>query len=235
MHITRLLATILTAASVFYASASDFFSTEKSEELITFGARIGVNTSNATVSDNVAQSYNVSGWGTGFDAGVVCNLNFRDYLSLQPGVYFQSRSNDYSYVFPVSGDSSYLTQLGHFRSYNLVIPVMGVVHFNITDRVRWNVGAGPYVSFCLGSDRTNRVTLASNQAAAYLPPFNQKPKGVDLGIKLGTSINVFDHYYFGIHYMAGLSGPWKDIRRENLKTICGGYNKAWTFTIGYDF
>lgn len=44
---------------------------------------------------------------------------------------------------------------------------------------------------------------------------------------MGTGIQVLDHYYLGVHYEAGCTKVWKH--------SLAGRNKAWTFTIGYDF
>ena len=84
------------AASV-PASAQSFFDTSTPSQLINFGARIGVNSSNRTVSDDFYNLWNKNSWGTGFDLGVVADINIRQYLSVQPGIFFQSRSGDYTY------------------------------------------------------------------------------------------------------------------------------------------
>lgn len=238
MKLRNLLLTLILSATCPLAGAADFFSTEKCDKLFTLGARIGLNTSNATLSEKVVGGYNVNGWGTGFDIGAVCDLNIRDYLSVQPGLFYQSRSNDYSYVYPgaaAEGNTFNLTQLGHFRSYHLVIPVMASFHFNVSDDVRWDVDAGPYISFCLGSSRNDKSVVASDDIGDWMEPFDQKAKRTDVGLKFGTALQVLGHYYIGVHYMAGMRGPWKDIKYDNVKVGCGGANKAWTFTLGYNF
>lgn len=48
-----------------------------------------------------------------------------------------------------------------------------------------------------------------------------------MGLKMGTGFQLFDHYYIGVHYEAGL--------RSARKYKAGGHDKAWTFTLGYDF
>lgn len=219
-------------------SAMDFFSSDAPDQLFNFGVRMGINTSNSTVSDKVVAGYNVNGWGTGFDIGAVCDINFRDYLSLQPGFFYQSRSNNFSYTFPgaeASGETFYLTQLGHFRSYHFNIPVLASVHFNITKDIRWDMDFGPYLSFCLGSSRNNKSLLSTGDFGDVLVPFSSKPKSVDFGFKMGTGLRILRNYYVGIHYMAGALGAWKDMKYENFKMGCGGRNKAWTFTLGYYF
>ena len=145
--VTLFAAAALTTAS---SNAADFFSTETPEQLFNLGIRLGVNTSNRTVGSENMPGYNVQGWGTGFDLGVVADINIRDYLSIQPGAFFESRSNTYTFInmVPVYGASTdeLMTQAGTFNSYALTIPVLGSVRFNITDDIRWNIDFGPYVS-----------------------------------------------------------------------------------------
>ncbi len=150
--VTLFAAAALTTAS---SNAADFFSTETPEQLFNLGIRLGVNTSNRTVGSENMPGYNVQGWGTGFDLGVVADINIRDYLSIQPGAFFESRSNTYTFInmVPVYGASTdeLMTQAGTFNSYALTIPVLGSVRFNITDDIRWNIDFGPYVSLMFGS------------------------------------------------------------------------------------
>ncbi|MDE6340419.1 MAG: PorT family protein [Muribaculaceae bacterium] len=227
---------LLTLTLTSLSRASDFFSTERSENLFTFGARIGVNTSNRTVSSQSDYGYNVQGWGTGFDLGVVADLNIRDFISLQPGFFFESRSNTYTFIqaIPISGNEEYHSaQAGTFNSYSLVIPILANIHFNLTDDVRWNVEVGPYFAINLGSKLNNKVNLNTN----YLEgrplagnEFRARPAGGDFGLKFGTGIELFSRYTVNIDYMAGMRHAWK-----NDLTNYGGRTKAWTFTIGYNF
>lgn len=221
------------------ASADDFFSTEPAENLFTFGARIGVNTSNRTLgNDCYPDGYHNESWGTGFDLGFVANINFRNYFSIQPGIFFESRSGGYTVMGSAkdsgfSDDGSKMAQAGKRRSYNITIPVMAVVGFNVTDDVRWSVEAGPYVSFVLDSSLKNKAFIVDGQSET--PLFMQDPASVDFGFKMGTGIEVLKHYYVGAHYMAGCIDAWKDRKIANVTKNFGGHTKAWVFTIGYNF
>ena len=217
-------------------NAADFFSSEQPGRFITFGARIGVNTSNRTIDSKAfPEFYNHESWGTGFDIGAVVNLNFRDYISIQPGFFFESRSSRYTLI----GNSSNIgwdpgaecSQAGKNNTYNFTIPVMAIISFNVTDDVRWNVEVGPYVSFVLDS-KLNDTKLS------YMtePFFSQDAANIDFGFKLGTGLQVLKHYYIGAHYMAGCLDAWKDRKLANvMKQNYGGLTKAWVFTLGYDF
>ena len=218
------------------SNAADFLSTEKPSELLTFGARIGVNTSNRTVKALSAYGYSSQGWGTGFDLGAVADINLRDYISIQPGVFFESRSNTYTFIYALPGndaDETHSVQAGTFNSYSLTMPVLANLHFNLTDDLRWNVEAGPYFALNLGSKIKNKVNL-NTSFSEFFPDmtteFNAKPTAYDFGIKFGTGIELFRRYTFNVDYLAGMRHAWK-----NNYIDYGGHTKAWCFTIGYQF
>lgn len=233
LFITILLPFTLSAVS---SQASDFFSTEVSSELFTFGARIGVNTSNRTVKSLSAYGYSSQGCGTGFDLGAVADINFRNYFSIQPGIFFESRSNTYTFIYALSSPvaaESHSIQAGTFNSYSFTIPVLANFHFNLTDDVRWNVEAGPFISLNLGSKLKNKVNLNTSYSdfnPDVTTEFNAKPSACDFGLKFGTGIELFRHYTFNVDYLAGMRHAWKNNRIDY-----GGHTKAWCFTLGYIF
>lgn len=234
----------ITALMAGSASAQEFFSTASPDSDFTFGARIGLNTANRTVSHEAMPGYNVQSWGTGFDLGAVVNINIKNYLSLQPGLFFESRSGDYTFVTPVADENLdgtsgliYATQAGHLRNYNFTVPVMASFHFNLSPDIRWDVEAGPYFQFLLGSSLKNKALTSTFGNAEPLdePLFTRKPKGFDFGLKFGTGLRLFGHYTVAVHYEAGFLHAWKNLEYGNLTYSYGGCNKAWLFTVGYDF
>lgn len=212
--------------------AADFFSTEPADQLFNFGIRIGVNASNRTFPSEKFTAWNVNSWGSGFDAGVVVNLNMREYISIQPGIFFESRSGNYSYSQPYvnnKNESDNFIQLGRLRTYNLIIPVMASFNFNIADNLQWFVEAGPYAQLKLHASDSNKIQIIDQPTpTSPLKLEYAKSKFADWGFKLGTGILFNKHYSFGIHYLAGFTKVWKS-------PLEGGLNKAWTFTLGYDF
>lgn len=227
----RLILGVLGLYLAFAASAADFFSDEPSPKFFTFGARIGLNTSNRTVADKSCPGYyHNESWGTGFDLGVVANLNFRDFISLQPGFFFESRSGSFVLMDKAS-DGFGLA--GKRRSYNFTVPVIAVFGFNVTDDLRWTVEVGPYVSFLLDSEMKNVHSL--NEATAAVPLYAKKPASADFGFKMGTGLKLLSHYYIGAHYMAGCTDAWKNGAEGIMSKNFGGVTKAWVFTLGYDF
>lgn len=235
----RTITTLLAVASLAVSSfGADFFSTKPCENLFDLGVRLGVNTTNRTIDPAVIPGYEHQSWGTGFDLGVVADLNIRNYLAIQPGLFFESRSGNYSFVTSEENGlgKDYLTQIGHRRSYNLSVPVLASFRFNITDNIRWIAEFGPYFSFVLSSSMKDKALVATamtdEESDLY---FAQKPASFDFGFKIGTGLQILGHYYVGVHYEAGALKAYKDRKLGNIKESFGGRTKGWIFSLGYTF
>lgn len=227
----KLLKSLSVAALIAVASANvqaqDFFDTSAPDKFMTVGARIGINTSNQT-SPGEGKSLNLDSWGTGFTCGAVVDLNFRDFFALQPGVFFESRSHNYSYVLPIDavGASGEMTSYGHTRSTWLKIPLLASVRFNPAPSLQWAVQAGPEFGFGMGGSDKTHFDSPSTGKVDFKDGYFDLRKKWSFGWKLGTTLRYADHYLVGVHYVAGSSSVYKDK---------GGHHKAWVFTLGYDF
>lgn len=214
--------------------AQEFFDKSEAPKLFTFGARLGFNTSNRTFPAGNYMNYTMSSWGTGFNAGVVANMNFKEFLSLQPGFFFESRSGNLVNIvdyYPSGTVQSYPKthcEVDHLRAYYFTIPVLGVVKFNLSENIKWNVEFGPYLQFCLKETGQNDVEMLYLQdiTLSYVQ-YMADHRGFDVGLKMGTGLTFYQHYYVGVHYLAGLTNAWS--------LPSGGRNKSWMFTVGYDF
>lgn len=211
--------------------AQSFFDTSQPLYWFTFSGRIGFNTSNRTFPGGYYNLWNNNSWGTGFNIGALGNLNIREYLSIQPGIFFESRSGDYAYLTEyldyLNKEQTHY-EMGHLRAYYITVPVMGVVKFNISPKVQWSVELGPYYQLYLSETGQNNVSIIyrlpnSNEYGEY----TAEHKKMDVGIKVGSGLKIFDHYYLGFHYLGGFMDAWK--------LPAGGRNKSWQFSLGYDF
>lgn len=234
MRNNLILGGVLALAATVPAHGADFFDTSAAGSLIDLGVRLGVNTTNRNLNKEVFNVWNHNSWGTGVNVGAVVNMNFRNYLTIQPGIFYQSRSGQYAYVnidgYDSDGVAEYMMQYGKDRSYNFTIPVMCCIHFNLSDDIRWDVEAGPYLQLKLKSSVNGDFSypVYDNPMAnpeAYIPIEARK---TDFGMKFGTGLRILNHYLVAVHYEAGWLHPWKDSRR-------GGRNKGWIFSLGYDF
>ena len=232
------LMAIVGMLSTVQMNAQPFFDTSDAPQLFTFGGRIGFNTSNRTFPAGNYSNYMMTSWGTGFNIGAVANMNFKEYLSLQPGFFFESRSGNlvnivdyYTETYnPSTGQFETLEkthyEVNHLRAYYFTIPIMGIAKFNLAENIKWMVEFGPYLQFCLKETGENNVEMLTTQGLNYRT-YVAEHHGFDVGLKMGTSLKLYDHYYVGVHYLAGLTNAWK--------YPSGGKNKSWMFTVGYDF
>lgn len=232
MDSIKLLLTALSLATASISLAQDFLSSEPSEKLFNIGVRLGINSSNRTFGKEYFNEWNVNSWGTGFDAGVVLDLNMRDFFTIQPGFFFESRSGNYAYAqeYFYSGETEKFTQMGHYRTYNFTVPVMASFRFNVTESLRWIVELGPYAQFKLHASDNDKITVIDPQESSSSPLYTSAAKSgfFDFGVKMGTGLTLNRKYSINVHYLAGTKNVWKSPHE-------GGRNKAWVFSIGYDF
>lgn len=228
------LIAILAAGFTSQIKAQEFFDTSEVSKLFTFGARLGFNTSNRSFPSGNYINYTKTSWGLGFNVGVVANMNFKEYLSLQPGFFFQSRNSSLVNIVDYYPKGEVMTyprthyEVNDIHSYYFTIPVMAIVKFNIAERIKWNVEAGPYFQFSLKETGSNNIQMLSlNDLTLSYDQYLAEHKKTDVGIKLGTALTFYSHYYVGVHYMAGILNAWK--------VPAGGKNKCWEFTLGYEF
>lgn len=212
------------------AQSQPFFDTSDAANFFNLSARIGFNTSNRTVPPSNVSYYNHESWGTGFNAGVLANLNFKEYLTLQPGLFFESRSGNYATASDYEDlfnplDVRYV--LGHWRAYYFTIPVMGVVKFNLADNVKVSGEFGPYLQFQLKESGKGLEYFEFIPLEGHYTHYMADWKKFDVGFKMGVGLQLYQHYYVGVHYLAGMCHAWS--------RPSGGHNKSWMFTIGYNF
>lgn len=229
----RLIVALLILMTSASAQAQKFMDTSAPREIFSIGFRAGFNTSDRTFSKDYFKQWNQAGWGIGLDLGCVVDLNMRDFLSIQPGIFLQSRSGNYSFAqdyYNGSSDVDRNVQLGRYRNYNLVIPVMASLKFNLSDRIRWIAEAGPYVQYRIKSaDKDDIIDVITPQSSPSdkFSFTHVGPRRGDFGLKIGSGLLLDRKISVNVHYMAGMRQAWPDPYK-------GGHNKAWTFTVGYE-
>lgn len=231
--ISAAIATILAVSAALPTYGSDFFDTSVAERTFNIGLRAGFNTSNTTMKTPPYAVWNNSAWGLGGNFGVVADINFREWLTVQPGIFFDIRNNKYNmaymWVNPNEDDLQHRVSVGSARRGSITIPLLASVRFNISDNLRWLVEAGPYYRIQFGNDEYTEVLTSSSLTPSGEPDFiTPKLRKGELGLKIGSGLLLNRHYYIGVHYLAGFSSPFST-------SGMGGSNKSWTFTLGYDF
>ncbi len=232
----RILPFLLLLCAFVPSAEAAFFSTAPAPEIIQVGVRAGLNTSTQTIDRDCFSNWSTSGWGTGFQLGVDVPLGILDFLSVQPGFYYQLRSGNYA----VSA-SSQTGQMGHYTMSYLSIPVTVQINFNLNDNLRWSVEAGPYFSWRIGSHHNSAsisptpVSIGDDQGVVVIPGASDTynvgtlaKQKKDYGMKIGTFFLFAHKWYAGLHYYAGMTRVYKE------KEL-GGSNQQWSLSLGYNF
>lgn len=244
----KIILSIIAYLSLLPVSAQefDFFDAGLPDRLFVLGVRAGVNTSN--LSDNFSSSvsdmqWTHNQWKAGVSAGIVCDINIRNFLTLQPGFFLQRRNHDYLYML-TNESAEYLSYYeGNRSSTYFQVPILASLRMDLTSKVQWQVDFGPYFLYGIGGDDEGRYfevrfNDADNRISetAYENDFfgsKGQVKGYDWGFKMGTGIVIMEKYYVGVHYEAGCRNVLK--QSENNLWKYSGHNKAWQFSIGYNF
>lgn len=232
MTMKKLLTTIITALALISTGTvrAQLLDTSEPSTFFSLSGRIGFNTSNRTVPTSNVSHYNHESWGTGFNVGALANLHFKEYLTLQPGLFFESRSGNYAYASDYEdffNPMDVIYVLGHWRAYYFTVPVMAIVKLNLAENVKVSGELGPYLQFHLNESGKGVEYFEYLPLEGQYTHYMAQLKKVDVGLKIGFGLQFYNHYYVGAHYMAGLCNAWN--------RPSGGKNKSWMFTIGYDF
>lgn len=223
---------VLAVAFATSASAQVFFSNEEPSQFFEIGLRLGINASNRTFPKEAFNEWNVNSWGMGLDAGCVVDINIRDFISLQPGLFIELRNGTYAYAhtyYDLKHEADDLSQLGHDRSLNVTVPILASLKLNITDNLKVIAEAGPYAQYFFYDTATDKIQVIKPQSNPTDPIVvnRAKPASFDVGLKIGGGLSILHRYSFFIHYLAGGKKAWKE-------PLQGGLNKEWLFTIGYE-
>lgn len=245
--ILSIVAMLAFATSSLSAQVQDFFDAGLPEKLFTFGVRAGVNTSN--LSDNRSSAISDlklarNQWKAGFTIGAVADINIRNFLVLQPGFFIQTRNHDYSYTMVGEGRDYWGNIEGNRSSSYIQIPILASLRKDFTEELQVQVDFGPYFMYGIGGEDEQKC-FEANFGGAEGEKFNSyyheddyfgddgTVKGYDWGFKMGAGVVIMKHYYVGIHYEAGCRNVLKT--PDGSKHEYSGRNKAWNFTVGYNF
>lgn len=212
-------------------------------KVVQAGIRVGFNTSNLTTNYDEAFpqiAWNHTQWKPGFTIGAAVDINLKNFLAIQSGVYFKSRNSDFHYLL---NENTLQAIDGHWGAYYFEIPLLLSFRLGVAELAQAQIDLGPY--FATGFGGKCKYTLFQSEytdngheVVAYESKgdyFGDKgfAKRSDWGLKFGLGFLVMQHYYIGAHYNFSCKNILKN-DPEAIKQV-KGHNKAWTFTLGYNF
>ena len=220
------IAALSVSAQRASSSSSSFFSTEKSDEKVTFGVRGGVNFSNLSIEGEGWDSH------TGFHAGVNVDIPLLQSLYLATGLYYT-----------VKGFSGEETEGGHSGEYKveqkssanyLEIPVLASYRYNFSDNAQLQVNVGPYFAYGIGGKIKIKETdgvyssgqLITNEIEEEVDYFNDEDNKFDVGLQIGAGVTFAKHIYLGLAYEFGFINVVPDYKTKNSNFM---------ISLGYQF
>lgn len=229
-------------------NAQTILDTGMPEKLFQFGVRLGFNSSNLTNNYNKVIpgiEWKDNRWRTGFNAGFVVDINFRNFFAIQPGVFIATRKNDYHLLYTYnnlytqasSTQGNTLGAINGTQSTNyLQIPILASLRFGVPQLVQVHLDCGPYMAWGWGGNNkykefdssTGELVVKSEKQPYFGDSTYALCKRYDYGLKTGVGVLAMQHFYVGAHYQYGLRNVMKG---RGVK----GHNKMWTFSLGYNF
>lgn len=216
------------------------FGANAQEKKVSFGVRAGMNISGINDKytgelDGASASDYESDFKSrvGFHVGVVMDWQLAGNFYLQPGLYYTTRGGK---IDESQEDYKYEEK---WRMGYLQLPVLASYRFNISDKVKWHVNAGPYVALGLGG----KVKYNDDGDKYDIKMFGTTPddaeddsdykngiKRFDAGLSFGMGVSI-NKVYVGVVYDLGLCNiadkdAWKDYKIRN---------RNFAITVGYNF
>lgn len=239
----KIILTLALAVAALSVFAAEFVDKSASSKVISFGVRFGYNTSGQHASLNGLPGKKDFDWGSGWTAGAVIDLNVRNYFSIQPGIFYENRSFDYSIIDSNRNTQSLNNTLGHARFNSFTIPILASFKFNISNAMQWVAEAGPYFAFGLGGDEdieeiSTLVSSSPDTPSSYKYQTYKRDyygdnsewqhKKFHWGLKIGTGLKFLRNFSAMIHYQMGL----KNISKHPDWSV---KERNFSVSLGYDF
>jgi len=219
-----LLLAVFAAGVVFCANAQD--------KKVSWGVRAGMNLSNIGdkyTGESKADYEQDFKTRVGFNIGVVMDWNLSEHFTIQPGLYFTTRGGKLE-----ENDDDYNEK---WRASYLQLPVLASYRFNLSDKVKWHINAGPYIACGLGgkvkweedTDKGDYKIFKTTDTDS-----DEEGGGVkrfDAGLNFGTGISI-NKVYIGVSYDLGLANILDD---KQWGKDYKARNRNFAITLGYNF
>jgi len=163
-------------------------------------------------------------WEGGWKIGVATTYQFNTWFSLKSGLHYTQRGYSLQSLPWIDEKDQFRLYSGENKRHFLQIPLMAEFGFNLSDDVRLNVAAGPYMGFCI-SHSYSYTGHSYSTSGSY---------GDIPGYGYG-----YDDYFYGYYGYANGYGPYKPfsgVRKFDWgATFSAGLEvKNLYFNVGYD-
>lgn len=193
------------------SSSTSFFSTEKSDQPITFGVRAGLNFANMSwEEDHSSLSLDSR---TAFNVGLSVDFPILQSMYIQSGLYLSSKG---------CKEKSGSEEITMSPMY-LEIPVLASYRYDISESTQLQLNVGPYFGYGIGGKYE-----AEKGDYSYDEDFfeDDDVKKFDCGLQIGAGV-TFGKVYVGCGYQFGMANIIDDsdlsVKHKNFM-INVGYN-----------
>lgn len=193
------------------SSSTSFFSTEKSDQPITFGVRAGLNFANMSwEEDHSSLSLDSR---TAFNVGLSVDFPLLQSMYIQSGLYLSSKG---------CKEKSGSEEITMSPMY-LEIPVLASYRYDISESTQLQLNVGPYFGYGIGGKYE-----AEKGDYSYDEDFfeDDDVKKFDCGLQIGAGV-TFGKVYVGCGYQFGMANIIDDsdlsVKHKNFM-INVGYN-----------
>lgn len=196
------------------------------ESPITWGAKAGVNLSNASIKDNDGDIKAK----VGFQVGVTAEYAITNEFYLQSGLSFTTKGAKHEYSVEAAGVKAEAKRT--INQMYLQLPIMAAYKLEVAPGTKIVFNAGPYLAYGVGGKTKTEYTLSAGSSSTSfdddkINTFSDNGlKRFDFGLGAGVGAE-FGQIVVGLNYELGLT---------NIAQKGGDYkNRNASLTIGYRF
>lgn len=206
--------TLTASAQRASSTSSSFFSTEKADEGVTFGLRVGLNFANVSGD---ADDYDAR---TAFNVGAIADIPLMQSLYIQTGLYFQSKGAKYE-------EDGYEETISPMY---LQIPVLASYRYNFSDAAQLQVNFGPYFAYGVGG----KYKIEEDGDEFEMDAFGDDGllNRFDCGLQVGAGFTFAKHFNITFTYEFGLTNAANDDAFDDDFSI---KNSNCMLNLGYNF
>lgn len=216
---------------VFAASVITLFAAQSVKaQNFTFGVKGGLNLSMWTIDESSLKP--------GFHIGGFANIQFNEYLAIQPELMYSMMGNKFSYenTMELMGKEQYINATITTTSHNIVVPIM--VQFMPIPALKIEVG--PQFGFNVKMSGKNKLeintTLFGENNSEVKEDYDTDLYNLfEFGISAGLSYDITKNIIVGARYNYGITPLIDEYKVGNMVTSEAVHTHNIMISLGYRF